>query len=164
MPKMGDAMEQGRIVQWRKKVGDPVAAGDVVAEIETDKSNVEIEAEEAGIAAKSIAVPEGESAPVGSVIALIGAGAAAPRRRRPRRGAPVTPRARPPMPLRGRAPASRPRRRATAPRRPPSRPRPKSRPRRRRSPGGNRSPGNPPGPPRRARPGAASCARRLQAV
>jgi pyruvate/2-oxoglutarate dehydrogenase complex dihydrolipoamide acyltransferase (E2) component len=75
MPKMGDAMEEGRIVQWHKKVGDAVAVDDVLLEIETDKSNVEIAAEEAGTL-QSIAFDEGKTVPVGTVIALIGSGPA----------------------------------------------------------------------------------------
>jgi pyruvate dehydrogenase E2 component (dihydrolipoamide acetyltransferase) len=75
MPKMGDAMEEGRIVQWLKNVGDTVKAGEPVVEIETDKSNVEVEAEEAGTI-QSIAFPAGEVAPVGATIAVIGQGAA----------------------------------------------------------------------------------------
>ncbi len=76
MPKMGDAMEEGRIVQWLKKVGDTVAPGDEVAEIETDKSNVAIEAETAGTI-QNIAFQAGDVAPVGAVIAVIGQGAPA---------------------------------------------------------------------------------------
>ena len=76
MPKMGDAMEEGRIVQWLKKVGDTVAPGDEVAEIETDKSNVAIEAEAAGTI-QNIAFQAGDVAPVGAVIAVIGQGAPA---------------------------------------------------------------------------------------
>lgn len=75
MPKMGDAMEEGRIVQWLKNVGDTVKVGEPVVEIETDKSNVEVEAEEAGTI-QSIAFPAGEVAPVGATIAVIGQGAA----------------------------------------------------------------------------------------
>ena len=76
MPKMGDAMEEGRILQWKKKVGDTVAAGEAIAEIETDKSNVEIESDEAGTI-QSIDFEEGATAPVGAVIATIGASAPA---------------------------------------------------------------------------------------
>ncbi len=76
MPKMGDAMEEGRIIEWKKKVGDPVAVGDPLFEIETDKSNVEIEAEEAGTL-QSIAFEAGQSAPVGVTVAVIGNGAPA---------------------------------------------------------------------------------------
>jgi pyruvate dehydrogenase E2 component (dihydrolipoamide acetyltransferase) len=72
MPKMGDTMEEGKILAWRKKVGDPVARGDSLAEIETDKVNIEAESFAEGVLRK-ILVQEGESAPVGAPIALVGA-------------------------------------------------------------------------------------------
>jgi pyruvate dehydrogenase E2 component (dihydrolipoamide acetyltransferase) len=71
MPKMGDAMTEGRIVRWKKRPGEAVAQGEPLAEIETDKVNVDIEAEEAGVLLQ-ILVEEGRSAPVGAPIALIG--------------------------------------------------------------------------------------------
>jgi pyruvate dehydrogenase E1 component beta subunit len=70
MPKMGDAMESGTLLAWRKKSGDSVAAGEVIAEIETDKSNVELEAEDAGVLQTKVS--EGASVPVGAIIATIG--------------------------------------------------------------------------------------------
>lgn len=73
MPKTGDSMEEGRIVQWLKSVGDTVKSGEAVAEIETDKSNVEIEADADGTLQK-IAFQAGEIAPVGIVIGVIGSG------------------------------------------------------------------------------------------
>ncbi|MER3456665.1 MAG: hypothetical protein C4304_07250 [candidate division GAL15 bacterium] len=69
MPKMGDAMTQGKILAWRKRHGERVDKGEVLAEIETDKVNVEIEAESSGTL--HIAVPEGQTVPVGQVIAYI---------------------------------------------------------------------------------------------
>jgi len=72
MPKMGDAMTEGKVLSWRKKVGDQVSKGEPIAEIETDKVNVDIEAEEAG-ALLDIVVAEGQSVPVGAKIAVIGA-------------------------------------------------------------------------------------------
>ncbi len=72
MPKMGDAMTEGKILKWRKRPGDPVAKGEPIAEIETDKVNVDIEAEEGGVLLQ-ILVDEGASAPVGANIAVIGA-------------------------------------------------------------------------------------------
>lgn len=77
MPKMGDAMTEGKVLAWRKKVGDNVAPGEAIAEIETDKVNVDIEAEEAGTLVE-IVVGEGQSAPVGAKIAAIGAPGAKP--------------------------------------------------------------------------------------
>ncbi|HEX4836270.1 MAG TPA: dihydrolipoamide acetyltransferase family protein, partial [bacterium] len=75
MPKMSDAMMEGKILSWRKGVGDPVARGEVIAEIETDKVNVEIEAEASGTLSQ-IVIPEGTPAAVGAVIAYINGGEA----------------------------------------------------------------------------------------
>jgi pyruvate dehydrogenase E2 component (dihydrolipoamide acetyltransferase) len=72
MPKMGDTMEEGKILSWRKQIGDPVARGDSLAEIETDKVNIEAESYAEGVLRK-ILVQAGESAPVGAPIALVGA-------------------------------------------------------------------------------------------
>ena len=70
MPKLSDAMETGKVIKWLKKEGDAVKGGDVIAEIETDKANVEIEAFGAGVLRKLV-VGEGQSAPVGDLIAVI---------------------------------------------------------------------------------------------
>ena len=70
MPKMGDGMSEGTLLSWKKQDGDQIKYGDVIAEIETDKSNVEIEAEDAGVL--RIRVQPGETVPVGVVIATIG--------------------------------------------------------------------------------------------
>jgi pyruvate dehydrogenase E2 component (dihydrolipoamide acetyltransferase) len=69
MPKMGDAMTEGKILSWRKRHGERVEKGEVLAEIETDKVNVEIEAEASGTL--HITVLEGQTVPVGHVIAYI---------------------------------------------------------------------------------------------
>jgi pyruvate dehydrogenase E2 component (dihydrolipoamide acetyltransferase) len=71
MPKMGDAMEEGTLLRWLKQVGDEVAVGDPLAEIETDKVSLEIEATEAGVLTKTY-VPEGAVVPIGEPIAAIG--------------------------------------------------------------------------------------------
>jgi len=71
MPKMGDTMEEGKILQWLKKEGDAVNKGEMLAEVETDKVNIEIEAFSAGVLRK-ILVPAGSAAPIGAPIALIG--------------------------------------------------------------------------------------------
>ena len=76
MPKMGDAMEEGTLLQWLKQDGETVKPGDVIGEIETDKSNVEIEAEDAGVL--HIQVQPGAVVPVGKVIAVIGDAPAKP--------------------------------------------------------------------------------------
>jgi pyruvate dehydrogenase E2 component (dihydrolipoamide acetyltransferase) len=72
MPQMGADMTEGTIVQWRKKEGDQVERGEIIAEIETDKANVEIEAFESGVFRKVI-VEEGATVDVGTTIAIIGA-------------------------------------------------------------------------------------------
>ncbi len=72
MPKMGDTMEEGKILQWLKQEGEPVKKGEMLAEVETDKVNIEIEAFSGGVLRK-ILVHENESAPIGAPIALIGA-------------------------------------------------------------------------------------------
>ena len=81
MPKMGDAMEAGTLGTWLKSEGDEVEVGDVLAEIETDKTTVELAAEDAGILQEIIA-GEGDAVPVGEAIAVIvGEGEEAPPRR-----------------------------------------------------------------------------------
>jgi pyruvate dehydrogenase E2 component (dihydrolipoamide acetyltransferase) len=70
MPKMGDAMEEGTLVKWLKSEGDEVSEGDAIAEIETDKVTMELEAENAGTLAQLIA-DEGQDIPVGEAIAFI---------------------------------------------------------------------------------------------
>jgi pyruvate dehydrogenase E2 component (dihydrolipoamide acetyltransferase) len=70
MPKLSDAMETGKVIKWLRKEGDAIKGGDVIAEIETDKANVEIEAFGAGVLRK-IVVAEGGQVPVGELIAII---------------------------------------------------------------------------------------------
>jgi pyruvate dehydrogenase E2 component (dihydrolipoamide acetyltransferase) len=72
MPKLGDTMEEGKILSWLKKEGDPVKKGDALAEIETEKVNIEVESFSEGILRKIIA-PAGTTVPVGEPIALTGA-------------------------------------------------------------------------------------------
>src|SRR5437879_11111093 len=82
MPKLSDTMEEGKILRWLKQPGEKVAIGDVLAEVETDKANMELEAFDEGVLS-DVRVKEGESAPVGAVIAVLapaeeGKGAARP--------------------------------------------------------------------------------------
>jgi pyruvate dehydrogenase E2 component (dihydrolipoamide acetyltransferase) len=70
MPNLGYEMEEGKIQRWLKQVGDAVDRGEPIAEIETDKTTVEMEAMASGTLAE-IVVAEGESAPLGAVIAVI---------------------------------------------------------------------------------------------
>src|SRR2546430_17593755 len=73
MPKMGDTMEEGKILRWIKKEGDPVKKGEMLAEVETNKVNIEIDAFASGTLRK-ILVSEGNSAPIGRAIELMGEG------------------------------------------------------------------------------------------
>jgi pyruvate dehydrogenase E2 component (dihydrolipoamide acetyltransferase) len=70
MPKLSDTMTEGTVVKWRKNEGDKVETGDVLAEIETDKATMEMEAFDDGILHKHL-VAAGAKAPVGSKIALL---------------------------------------------------------------------------------------------
>jgi pyruvate dehydrogenase E2 component (dihydrolipoamide acetyltransferase) len=70
MPKMGDAMEEGTLLKWLKSEGEEVSEGDPIAEIETDKVSMELEAEDSGTLAQLIA-EEGQDIPVGEAIAFI---------------------------------------------------------------------------------------------
>jgi pyruvate dehydrogenase E2 component (dihydrolipoyllysine-residue acetyltransferase) len=76
MPRLSDSMETGKILRWLKKEGEEVKKGEPLVEIESDKANIEVEAYASGKLSK-IVVQEGESAPIGAVIAEIG-GAAEP--------------------------------------------------------------------------------------
>ena len=71
MPKLGMDMEEGSVVKWLKSEGDKVEKGEAIAEIETDKSSVEVESPAAGTVLK-IFVPEDETVPCGTPIAAIG--------------------------------------------------------------------------------------------
>jgi pyruvate dehydrogenase E2 component (dihydrolipoamide acetyltransferase) len=71
MPKLGFDMEEGTLIRWVKSEGEQVIKGDILAEIETDKATVEVEAQSAGTLRKHI-VQEGSIVPVGSVIAVLG--------------------------------------------------------------------------------------------
>ncbi|MGH7989717.1 MAG: dihydrolipoamide acetyltransferase family protein [Limisphaerales bacterium] len=70
MPKLSDTMTEGTLVKWRKAVGDAVSAGDVLAEVETDKAVMELESFDQGTL-KEIYVPEGGKARVGEKLALL---------------------------------------------------------------------------------------------
>jgi pyruvate dehydrogenase E2 component (dihydrolipoamide acetyltransferase) len=87
MPKLSDTMEEGKILRWLKHPGDSIKRGDALAEVETDKADMVLEAFDEGVL-EQIKLKEGESAPVGAVIAMMklsetskakaAAGAAAP--------------------------------------------------------------------------------------
>lgn len=70
MPLLSPSMTEGQIVRWLKKEGEPIQEGEVIAEVETDKAVMDLEAFESGIL-KQILLPEGSRAPVNTPIALI---------------------------------------------------------------------------------------------
>lgn len=70
MPKLSDTMEEGMVLEWRVQKGDTVCRGDVIAEVETDKAAMEMEAFEDGVVS-DLKVGSGETVPVGTVIAVL---------------------------------------------------------------------------------------------
>jgi pyruvate dehydrogenase E2 component (dihydrolipoamide acetyltransferase) len=70
MPKLSDTMEEGVLLKWLKKEGEQIESGDVVAEAESDKATMELEAFDSGILTKII-IPEGGKVPVGGTLAII---------------------------------------------------------------------------------------------
>ena len=70
MPKLSDTMTEGTVVSWKKSEGDTVEMGDIIAEIETDKATMEMEAFDDGVMAK-IFINEGGKAPVGELLAIL---------------------------------------------------------------------------------------------
>jgi pyruvate dehydrogenase E2 component (dihydrolipoamide acetyltransferase) len=70
MPKLSEAMETGKLLRWLKQEGERVAGGDIIAEIETDKADIELEAFGAGVLRKVLVGP-GTTVPVGNTIAVI---------------------------------------------------------------------------------------------
>jgi pyruvate dehydrogenase E2 component (dihydrolipoamide acetyltransferase) len=70
MPKLSDTMTEGTLLKWRKQKGDKVVAGDILAEVETDKATMELESFDDGVLTE-IYVPEGEKIAVGQRVALL---------------------------------------------------------------------------------------------
>ncbi len=73
MPRLSDTMEEGKILRWLKREGDHVEAGELLVEVETDKADMEVESSASGVL-KQVKLAEGQTAPVGAVIAVIEAG------------------------------------------------------------------------------------------
>src|SRR3954447_24825707 len=73
MPQQSDTMTEGTVVKWLKKEGDKVRAGEMIAEIETDKAVMEMEAFDGGTVA-ALLIPPGQKAPVGAVLAVLASG------------------------------------------------------------------------------------------
>ncbi len=71
MPRLSDTMTEGTVATWLKKVGDKISEGDILAEIETDKATMEFESFNEGTLLH-IGIQAGETAPVDSLLAIIG--------------------------------------------------------------------------------------------
>jgi pyruvate dehydrogenase E2 component (dihydrolipoamide acetyltransferase) len=71
MPKLSDTMTEGRLISWKKSVGEKVERGDILAEVETDKANMELESFSSGILLETRVKP-GDMAQVGTLIAIVG--------------------------------------------------------------------------------------------
>ena len=71
MPKLSDTMEEGVISKWNVNEGDEVLAGDIIAEVETDKATMDVEVFDAGTVLR-IVPGEGDAVPLGGLIAIIG--------------------------------------------------------------------------------------------
>src|SRR6266508_1328360 len=71
MPRLSDTMSEGTVGKWLKQPGDKVENGEIIAEIETDKATMELQAFESGTLQK-ILVPEGQTVPIGQPISAIG--------------------------------------------------------------------------------------------
>ncbi|MES2921121.1 MAG: dihydrolipoamide acetyltransferase family protein [Verrucomicrobiota bacterium] len=70
MPKLSDTMTEGTLIKWHKQIGDAVEIGDILAEIETDKATMEMEAFDDGTITE-ILIKEGEKAPIGGILAVL---------------------------------------------------------------------------------------------
>src|SRR5436190_14242444 len=71
LPKLSPTMEEGVLVRWTKKEGDKVSPGDLVAEVETDKANMDFNIEDEGVLLKFL-VKEGDTVKLGAPVAIIG--------------------------------------------------------------------------------------------
>ncbi len=82
MPRLSDTMQEGTIARWLKHAGDEVKKGDILAEIETDKATMDLEAYDSGVL-EQIVVQQGQSVPIGQVVAIIGSGTGAQAKQEP---------------------------------------------------------------------------------
>src|SRR3954462_8079398 len=71
LPKLSPTMEEGVLVRWTRKEGDKVSPGDLVAEVETDKANMDFNIEDEGVLLKLLA-KEGETVKLGAPVAILG--------------------------------------------------------------------------------------------
>lgn len=73
MPRSGQTMEEGSVVEWFKQEGDPVQKGELLLSIQTDKATIEVEADYSGVLAKILATPDDGEIPCLEPIAIIAA-------------------------------------------------------------------------------------------
>src|SRR5690348_17476751 len=71
MPRLSPTMEEGVLAKWTKKEGDKIAPGDIIAEVETDKANMEFPLEDEGVLLKLL-VKEGDTVKLGDPVAVLG--------------------------------------------------------------------------------------------
>ncbi len=71
MPKMSDTMTEGVLAKWHKKIGDKIKAGDLIAEVETDKATMDFESFQEGTLLY-MGIEEGKAVPVDTIIAVLG--------------------------------------------------------------------------------------------
>lgn len=71
MPKMSDTMEEGVLVSWQAEEGDELSAGDIIAQVETDKATMDLEVYDDGVLLKKV-IAEGDAVPIGGLIAILG--------------------------------------------------------------------------------------------
>src|SRR5438874_13311847 len=71
MPRLSPTMEEGVVAKWLKKEGDKISAGDIIAEVETDKANMDFPLEDEGVLLKRL-VPDGATVKLGAPVAILG--------------------------------------------------------------------------------------------
>lgn len=71
MPRLGQTMEEGSVVEWLKAEGDSVTKGEIYVTIQTDKSTIEVESDYTGVLAKILITPDDQEVPCGTPIAII---------------------------------------------------------------------------------------------
>src|SRR6187397_2685098 len=98
MPALSPTMEEGKLAKWLVKEGQTVKPGDIIAEIETDKATMEVEAVDEGKVSKLLVAEGTEGVKVNTPIAVLDGEAAAPGKSRSSKGAPAAAAARSPAP------------------------------------------------------------------
>src|SRR6478735_6382098 len=89
MPRLSPTMEEGVLAKWTKKEGDKIAPGDIIAEVETDKANMDFPLEDEGVLLKLL-VNEGDTVKLGAPVAILGEAGEDPATTLQKLGAPAT--------------------------------------------------------------------------